>query len=129
VPFLISDAERAPLRIGSNTLGGRGADAVPLTALAGLQPAAVITLAGDGSAEVQRLSAGVVVKVDGEPLGAASRALRHGARLAVGAVRLMYADPSAQRTSAARNSEGLPIRPRKRRSSCPPYRRPPTAAG
>jgi pSer/pThr/pTyr-binding forkhead associated (FHA) protein len=97
MPFLVSGAERAPLRIGSNRLGGRGADAVVLTSLAALQPAAVLTVSPDGSAELQRLAAAVVVKVDEEPLGAEPHALRHGARLAIGPVRLMYADPSAER--------------------------------
>jgi len=101
MPFLISGAERAPLRTGTNTLGGRGADAVALTSLAGLQPAAVISVGPDGSATLQRLAAGIVVKVDDEPLGAEPHALRHGARLAIGSVRLMYADPSAERHGAA----------------------------
>src|SRR5918992_715436 len=68
--FLIADQERYALRPGRNTLGGRGADAVTLTSLAGLAPAAVITIRPDGTALIQRISAAVIVKVDGGPLGA-----------------------------------------------------------
>jgi pSer/pThr/pTyr-binding forkhead associated (FHA) protein len=99
--FLISDAERCTLRPGSNTIGGHEADAVALTSLAGLQPAAVITIEPDGSAYIHRLAAGVIVKVDGEPLGAAPHPLIHGARLVVGTARLMYAQPTAQRDRAS----------------------------
>jgi pSer/pThr/pTyr-binding forkhead associated (FHA) protein len=90
--FLIADQERFALRPGRNTLGGRGADAVTLTALADLAPAAVITVRPDGTAVIQRISAAVIVKVDGGPLGALPHPLADGARVAIGPVRLTYTE-------------------------------------
>jgi pSer/pThr/pTyr-binding forkhead associated (FHA) protein len=88
--FLIADQERYALRPGRNTLGGRGADAVTLTVLTELAPAAVITVRPDGTALIQRISAAVIVKVDGGPLGAMPHPLNIGARISVGPARLTY---------------------------------------
>ncbi|MFN2565812.1 MAG: FHA domain-containing protein [Gemmatimonadaceae bacterium] len=98
MPVLVADSERYELRLGRNVLGGRGPDAVELTSLAALAPAAVITIRPDGTALIQRISAAVIVKVDGGPLGAMPHPLSHGARLALGPVRLMYgADATPER--------------------------------
>jgi pSer/pThr/pTyr-binding forkhead associated (FHA) protein len=102
--FLIADQERVALRPGRNTLGGRGADAVTLTALAGLAPAAVITIRPDGTALIQRISAAVIVKVDGGPLGALPHPLANGARVAIGAVRLTYAEAPPDGPTAQQNA-------------------------
>ena len=101
MPFLIADTERFALRVGRNTLGGLGSDAVTLSPLTGLGPAAVVTLRPDGSAIIQRISASIIVKVDGGPLGALPHPLAHGARISVGQARLLYADPAAERAGAA----------------------------
>jgi pSer/pThr/pTyr-binding forkhead associated (FHA) protein len=101
MPFLIAGVERYALRVGRNVLGGNEPDAVPLASLASSTPAAVITVETDRSASIQRLAASVVVTVDGESVDSAPHALRHGARIAVGPCRLMYADPSAQRSASA----------------------------
>jgi pSer/pThr/pTyr-binding forkhead associated (FHA) protein len=95
MPFLTADNERVALREGRNTLGGRGPDAVALTPLAALPPAAVVTVRNDGSVVIQRIAAAVIVRVDGAPIGALSHALNHGARLALGSVRLTYENPPA----------------------------------
>ena len=100
MPLLIADAERFALRIGRNTLGGLGSDAVMLTPLTGLPPAAVITLRADGTAIIQRISAAIIAKVDGAPLGALPHPLAHGARLSIGQARLLYADPATERAGA-----------------------------
>jgi pSer/pThr/pTyr-binding forkhead associated (FHA) protein len=102
--FLTADQERYALRPGRNTLGGRGADAVALTALAGLAPAAVITIRPDGTALIQRISAAVIVKVDGGPLGAMPHPLNSGARLSVGHARLTYTAESPERETATSDS-------------------------
>jgi pSer/pThr/pTyr-binding forkhead associated (FHA) protein len=102
--FLIADQERCALRPGRNTLGGRGADAVTLTALAGLVPAAVITIRADGTALIQRISAAVIVKVDGGPLGTMPHPLNSGARLSIGHARLTYMVESPARATAAADS-------------------------
>jgi pSer/pThr/pTyr-binding forkhead associated (FHA) protein len=115
--FLIADQERYALRPGRNTLGGRGADAVSLTALAGLAPAAVITVRPDGTALIQRISAAVIVKVDGGPLGAMPHQLKDGARLSIGHARLTYAVGTPERESAGgttpdkESSDGKPSTP------------------
>jgi pSer/pThr/pTyr-binding forkhead associated (FHA) protein len=97
--FLIADQERYALRPGRNILGGRGADAVTLTLLAELTAAAVITVRPDGTALIQRISAAVIVKVDGGPLGAMPHPLHDGARIAVGPARLTYAAAPAERAA------------------------------
>jgi pSer/pThr/pTyr-binding forkhead associated (FHA) protein len=99
--FLIADQERVPLRLGRNTLGGRGADAVALTSLTGLAPAAVITIRPDGTALIQRIAAAVIVKVDGGPLGALPHPLNDGARVSIGPARLTYAQAPIQRNTPA----------------------------
>jgi pSer/pThr/pTyr-binding forkhead associated (FHA) protein len=108
--FLIADQERYALRPGRNILGGRGADTVALTLLAELAPAAVITVRADGTALIQRISAAIIVKVDGGPLGAMPHPLHDGARIAVGPARLTYSAAAAERatpgeTSAATSSD------------------------
>jgi pSer/pThr/pTyr-binding forkhead associated (FHA) protein len=103
--FLIVDQERYPLRPGRNTLGGRGADAVTLTSLAGLAPAAVITIRPDGTALIQRISAAVIVKVDGGPLGALPHPLNNGARLSIGPVRLTYVEALPDRETPAEGTD------------------------
>jgi pSer/pThr/pTyr-binding forkhead associated (FHA) protein len=90
MPFLIAHQERYALRPGRNTLGGRGSDAVALSQLADLPPAAVITIRADGTVMIQRISAAVIVRVDGGPLGAMPHPLADGARIAVGPARLTY---------------------------------------
>ncbi len=105
--FLIADQERYPLRPGRNTVGGRGTDAVALTALAGLAPAAVITVRPDGTALIQRIAAAVIVKVDGGPLGAMPHPLTDGARVSIGPVRLTYASAPAEPESHAPASKPL----------------------
>jgi pSer/pThr/pTyr-binding forkhead associated (FHA) protein len=113
--FLIADQERYALRPGRNTLGGRGPDAVALTVLAGLAPAAVITIRPDGTAVIQRIAAAVIVKVDGGPLGAMPHPLSKGARLSVGPARLIYAETAPDRESAEETgtsaSEDIPGTP------------------
>jgi pSer/pThr/pTyr-binding forkhead associated (FHA) protein len=108
--FLIADQERYALRPGRNILGGRGVDTVALTLLAELTPAAVITVRADGTALIQRISAAVIVKVDGGPLGAMPHPLHDGARIAVGPARLTYAAAAPERaapegTSAATSGD------------------------
>ena len=102
--FLIADQERCALRPGRNTLGGWGADAVALTLLAELAPAAVITVRPDGTALIQRISAAVIVKVDGGPLGAMPHPLNDGARIAVGPARLTYVVTAPERAAPAEAS-------------------------
>jgi pSer/pThr/pTyr-binding forkhead associated (FHA) protein len=93
--FLLSDSERYELRPGTNTLGGRGEDAVPHTLLNELTPVAVITVRPGTASLIRRLSHDAVVRVDGESVGGTPRTLRHGARLDVGRCHLVYDDAAA----------------------------------
>jgi pSer/pThr/pTyr-binding forkhead associated (FHA) protein len=103
--FLIADQERYALRPGRNTLGGRGSDAVALTILAELAPAAVITVRPDGTALILRTSAAVIVKVDGGPLGAMPHPLQDGARIAIGPARLRYVTAAPERSAPEDTSD------------------------
>ena len=90
MPQLKSGAEHAALRPGRNTLGGRGADALPIAGLA-FQPAvATITLPESGPAIIQRVTAAVVVRLNDVPLGVAPAELRNGATIDVAGMRLVY---------------------------------------
>jgi pSer/pThr/pTyr-binding forkhead associated (FHA) protein len=90
MPQLRSGAEHAVLRPGRNTLGGRGADALPIAGLA-FQPAvATITLPDAGPAVIQRVTAAVVVRLNDVPLGVAPAELRNGATIDVAGIRLVY---------------------------------------
>jgi pSer/pThr/pTyr-binding forkhead associated (FHA) protein len=99
MPLLKSGADRVALRTGTNTLGGRGVDAVPVAALA-FQPAvAVITVQGEGPAIIQRSTASVVVRLDDQPLGVGPVELHHGAHIDFPGCRLTYETEAAGATS------------------------------
>ncbi|HEX5973445.1 MAG TPA: FHA domain-containing protein [Gemmatimonadaceae bacterium] len=95
------------LRPGRNTLGGRGADALPIAGLA-FQPAvATITLPESGPAIIQRVTAAVVVRLNDVPLGVAPAELRNGATIDVAGIRLVYDafGGSADHAAASRSGE------------------------
>lgn len=107
MPQLKSGAEHSVLRPGKNTLGGRGADALPIAGLA-FQPAvATITLPESGPAIIQRVTAAVVVRLNDVPLGVAPAELRNGATIDVAGIRLVYDafGGSAEQAAAARSGE------------------------
>lgn len=81
--------ERHALRTGDHTIGGAAAGSVPLERLARLSPFARLTVTPDGTAIVRRLSAGILVRIDGQPLGATAHELRERTRLDVGALDLV----------------------------------------
>jgi pSer/pThr/pTyr-binding forkhead associated (FHA) protein len=99
MPLLKSGADRVALRPGTNTLGGRGVDAVPVAALA-FQPAvATITVQAEGPAIIQRSTASVVVRLDDQPLGVGPVELHHGAHIDFPGCRLTYETEAAGATS------------------------------
>jgi pSer/pThr/pTyr-binding forkhead associated (FHA) protein len=81
---------------------------VALTLLAELTPAAVITVRSDGTALIQRISAAVVVKVDGGPLGAIAHPLQDGARITIGPARVTYVATSPERATQAEQGSATP---------------------
>jgi pSer/pThr/pTyr-binding forkhead associated (FHA) protein len=90
MPQLRSGADRCALRAGANTLGGRGADALPISGLA-FQPAvATITVPEQGPVTIQRITAAVVVRLNDVPLGVAPAELRDGDHIDVAGCRLTY---------------------------------------
>jgi pSer/pThr/pTyr-binding forkhead associated (FHA) protein len=76
--------------VGNNTLGGRGADALPVAALAWQPPVATITVPTHGPVLIRRLTASVVVRLDEQPLGVAPAELRHGTHIDIAGCRLTY---------------------------------------
>ena len=91
--FLVIARERYPLRIGENSLGGRGAGAVSAPALTGLPLFAVITVV-PGTPPAIRAAGSLPVRVEGYVLGSEPRQLRHGARIEVRDCRMRYGELS-----------------------------------
>src|SRR4030081_687297 len=107
MPSLRSGADRCTLRPGKNTLGGRGAEALPIAPLAWHPPVETITVPEHGPVLIQRITAAVVVRLDDQPLGVAPAELRHGAHIDLVGCRLTYeADVPASESVSV--SPGLP---------------------
>ena len=92
MPLLIVGAERCSLRPGTHTIGGRGADALEIPALDWRPPVASITVpaSGMGPCTIRRMTAAIVVRVDGELLGVGPVELHHGASIDFEGCRLTY---------------------------------------
>src|SRR6476469_8453910 len=103
MPLLRSGTDRAVLRVGNNTLGGRGADANPVAALAWQPQVATIPVPAHGPVLIRRLTASVVVRLDEQPLGGAPAELRHGTHIDIAGCRLTFeADvPGSEGSSAS----------------------------
>jgi pSer/pThr/pTyr-binding forkhead associated (FHA) protein len=108
MPLLRSGTDRAVLRVGNNTLGGRGPDALPVAALAWQPAVATITVPAHGPVLIRRLTASVVVRLDEQPLGVAPAELRHGTHIDIAGCRLTFeADlPGAEPAVAGRSPSG-----------------------
>ena len=79
-----------PLQPGVLGLGGRSADSIPLPALE-IQPrAATLTISRIGPAILQRTTASIVVRLNGETIGIAPVELHHGATIEFGDCRLVF---------------------------------------
>ena len=87
---LLSGDEWCALRPGVQSLGGRGFDAVSLGTLAREPRSATITLLGNGRAMLQRTTASVVVRLDGEPIGISAVELRDYSEIEFGEARLVF---------------------------------------
>lgn len=81
MPLLNSGGERCALRTGTYTVGGHGADALPIASIEWRSPVATIVVPSSGPSTIQRLSASVVVRLDHVPLGVAPKELHDGARI------------------------------------------------
>ncbi|MEO6527644.1 MAG: FHA domain-containing protein [Gemmatimonadaceae bacterium] len=89
-PSLRAGDERCLLQTGLHALGGRAADALVLAALERQPHAATITVSDSGSTTLQRTTASVVVRINGETVGIAPVVLRHGATIEFGECRLIF---------------------------------------
>jgi pSer/pThr/pTyr-binding forkhead associated (FHA) protein len=90
VPSLRVGDQTYPLQHGLHGLGGRAADSVRLPALESQPRAATLTISRDGSALLQRTTASIVVRLDGEPIGIAPVELRHGMWIEVADCRFTF---------------------------------------
>ena len=92
MPLLIVGAERCLLHPGTHTIGGRGPDALDIPAIDWRPPVAAITVPapGMGPCTMRRITAAIVVRVDGELLGVGAAELRNGAIIEFEGCRLTY---------------------------------------
>ncbi len=92
MPLLIVGAERCTLQPGTHTIGGRGPDALDIPALE-WRPAVVsimVPAPGMGPCTIRRITAAVVVRVDGELIGVAPVELRNGVSIEFEGCRLTF---------------------------------------
>lgn len=80
--FLMIDGERYALSLGDTTLGGGDDDVLRGSPLASLPPFAVVT-SGTGDMVIRGLAGSLCGILNGQPLDAEPRALRHGDHLTV----------------------------------------------
>ncbi|MEO5817904.1 MAG: FHA domain-containing protein [Gemmatimonadaceae bacterium] len=108
MPLLNSGADRCAMRTGTYTLGGNGADALPIASLEWRSAVATITVPSSGPSTIQRLTASVVVRLDHEPIGIAPKELRDGADIEFEGCHLTFSADnagSATMTSASNGAE------------------------
>ena len=104
-PSLRAGDEQCPLAPGVHALGGRAADAVPLTALKSQPRAAMLSVSAEGVTVLQRTTAAVVVRIDGEPIGIAPLELRSGMRIDFGDCRLLFETDAPSAEDSARGPD------------------------
>ena len=104
-PSLRVGDERSPLPPGSHALGGRAADAVPIAALGNQPRAAILTVSANGVTVLQRTTASIVVRIDGETIGIAPIELHHGARIEFADCRVFFESEAAVTNGARRTEE------------------------
>jgi pSer/pThr/pTyr-binding forkhead associated (FHA) protein len=107
MPLLRSGADRCTLRPGTNTLGGRGQDALPVPALAWQPAVATITVQPQGPVLIQRTTASVVVRLNDQPLGVGPAELHHGAHIDFAGCRLTYDAELPAAPAATGTGEGV----------------------
>src|SRR4051794_40833810 len=109
-PSLRAGDEHLSLSAGVHALGGRAMDAVPLAALQSQPRAATLTVSDSGMTVLQRTTASVVVRVNGEPIGIKPIELRHGTRIEFGECRMLFEceDPSAMTPPGRTEEHSVP---------------------
>ena len=105
-PTLRSEDQSCPLAPGVHALGGRAPDAIPLAALEGQPRAAILTVSDGGVTTLQRTTASVMVRIDGETVGIAPVELHNGARIEFGECRLTFETEASSVTTSANRADG-----------------------
>jgi len=111
-PRLRAGDQSCPLAPGCYALGGRADDAIPLATLQKEPRAAIITVFEDGVTVLQRTTASIVVRIDGETIGISAVELRHGASIEFGECRMLFetegtpSAPSMTRTAEYSATDG-----------------------
>lgn len=99
MPVLLSGAESCGLQAGTYTLGGRGANALPIASLEGSPEVATIVVPPSGASTIQRLTASIVVRLDQTPIGIAPKELPDGIEIEFNGCRLTFrTDDSGEAT-------------------------------
>jgi pSer/pThr/pTyr-binding forkhead associated (FHA) protein len=101
-PSVRAGGDLLHLTPGIHALGGRAPDAVPLAALQSQPRAATLTVSDEGVTVLQRTTASVVVRIDGEPIGIAPIELRGGTRIEFGDCRLWFETEASSTASSVR---------------------------
>jgi pSer/pThr/pTyr-binding forkhead associated (FHA) protein len=89
-PTLRAGSERCSLSPGVHGLGGRAPDAIKLAALENQPRAAILTVSEDGATLLQRTTASIMVRIDGETVGIGAVEVHHGAAIEFGDCRLIF---------------------------------------
>ena len=94
MPSLLLGRERFVLPVGETRIGGSGDGAVPFAALRKLPTVAIVHITPAHVVTVWPAHGGVAdtVVIDGVPLGSEPVAVRHGAKIDVGGIRLIFRD-------------------------------------
>jgi pSer/pThr/pTyr-binding forkhead associated (FHA) protein len=79
--LLHSGTERCALQPGTYTVGGKGANALPISSLEMCAAVAMIVVPDSGPSTIQRIAASVVVRLDRVPLGIAPKELNDGVQI------------------------------------------------
>jgi pSer/pThr/pTyr-binding forkhead associated (FHA) protein len=101
-PVVRAGEDRYALRPGVHGLGGRAPDAIKLGVLESQPRAALVTVTEEGRTLLQRTTASVMVRLDGETIGIAAVELWNGATIEFGECRLTFETGAAIATSARR---------------------------
>lgn len=104
-PVLRAGEEQFALQPGVFSLGGRAPDAIPLAALESRPRAAIVTVLQDGTTLLQRTTASVMVRIDGETIGIAAVQVYHGATIEFGECRLTFETNVGGASHAARRTD------------------------
>ena len=99
------ETERFALSSGTYTIGGHGPDAVPMSSLGRCPAVAALVVPLDGPATIQRLAAGVVVRLNSVPLGIAPKELYDTAEIEFQTSRLTFTTDGDERAPIARAPE------------------------